>query len=170
MPLPCRHPCEQKTRLPGRRPLHQGSHWQQRVAKPLTAARAALRISGCVLNRRRLVMVYGARRETVATALSFEPNQIAQVRAQRPMHNDVGHAVDEIQLFALQVIGLNAASVIVQVTNEASQAVSTIGCNIIEQISLFRCGIVACELRHSVLARSAAAGRKCRSSFSVSCE
>jgi hypothetical protein len=112
MPLPCRHPCERKTRLPGHRPLHQGSRWQQRIARPLTAARAALLISGCVLNRRRLVMVYGAQRKTVATALSFEPNQIAQVRAQRPMHNDVGHAVDEIQLFALQVIGFNAASVI----------------------------------------------------------
>ena len=168
MPLPCRHPCERKTRLPDRRPLRQCSRWH--VARTLAAARAPLRISGCVLNRRRLVMVYGAQRKTVATALSFEPNQIAQVRAQRPVHNDVGHAVDEIQLFALQVIGLNAASVIVQVTNEASQAISTIGCKIIEQISLFRCGIVACELRHSVLARSAAAGRKCRSSFSVSCE
>jgi hypothetical protein len=142
--------------LPGRRPSRQGSRWQQRVARPLAAARAALRISGCVLNRRRLVMVYGAQRKTVATALIFEPNQIAQVRAQRPMHNDVGHAVEEIQPFALQMIGLNAASVIAQVTNEASQAVSTIGCNIIEQISRFRCGIAACELRHSVLARPAA--------------
>jgi hypothetical protein len=170
MPLPCRHTCERKTRLPGCRPLRQSSRWQQRVARPLAAAHAALRISGCVLNRRRLVMVYSAQRKTGATAPSFEPKQITQVRAQRPVHDDAGHAVDEIQLFALQVIGFNAASVIAQVTNEASQAVSTICCNIIEQISPFRCGIAACELRHSVLARSAAARRECRSSFSVSCE